>query len=58
MYFIFLYFQLGMEKIFGLTVVHRAAVSYLPSTGDWAYAAGCMIVFYNAKRNKQVRHAS
>lgn len=34
---------------------HNASFSCNPVTGDIAYPAGCLVVIYNAKRNKQVR---
>jgi hypothetical protein len=46
--------KLLLERIIGNTVNHNSCVAFNPVTGDVAYAAGCVVVVYSPKRDKQV----
>ncbi|GMF45478.1 unnamed protein product [Phytophthora fragariaefolia] len=43
-------------RVLGLTARSNAAVAVNPVSGELAYAAGCIVVIYNLRRNKQVRY--
>ncbi len=47
---------LALERVIGLTTLHNCALSAHPASGEVAYAAGCVAVLYNAKRNRQSRY--
>eukprot|EP00276_Gloeochaete_wittrockiana_P006089 CAMPEP_0184651898 /NCGR_PEP_ID=MMETSP0308-20130426/9559_1 /TAXON_ID=38269 /ORGANISM="Gloeochaete witrockiana, Strain SAG 46.84" /LENGTH=1233 /DNA_ID=CAMNT_0027086439 /DNA_START=41 /DNA_END=3738 /DNA_ORIENTATION=- len=47
--------KLVLEKIIGTTASRNTALSSNPVTGDLAYVAGCVVVIYNYRRNKQVK---
>ncbi|TMW68365.1 hypothetical protein Poli38472_005833 [Pythium oligandrum] len=48
--------RLTLERVLGVTSLSNAAVAVNPATGEIAYAAGCIVVIYNLRRNKQVRY--
>ncbi|EGZ05955.1 hypothetical protein PHYSODRAFT_437466, partial [Phytophthora sojae] len=48
--------RLILERVLGLTALSNAAVAVNPVSGELAYAAGCIVVIYNLRRNKQVRY--
>lgn len=46
--------QLDIERVIGLAQPHASSVTYSPAaSGDIAYPAGCFVVVYNPKKNKQ-----
>lgn len=45
--------RVKLEKVLGLTVTSNAALDCDPSTGLVAYPAGCVLVLYNTRKNKQ-----
>ena len=46
-------FQVKLERILGLTVPNNAALASAPSRGIVAYPAGCTVVLYSARKNRQ-----
>ncbi|OQR86576.1 hypothetical protein ACHHYP_10384 [Achlya hypogyna] len=48
--------KLTLERVLGLTATSNAGVSVSSATGDIAYPAGCVVVIYNFRRDKQVRY--
>jgi len=42
-----------LERVLGLTVSSNASLATAPSTGVIAYPAGCTVVLYNPRKNKQ-----
>ncbi|KAF4146403.1 WD domain G-beta repeat domain-containing protein [Phytophthora infestans] len=48
--------RLILERVLGLTALSNAQVAVNPVSGELAYAAGCIVVIYNLRRNKQVRY--
>ncbi|KAK1944633.1 Mitogen-activated protein kinase-binding protein 1 [Phytophthora citrophthora] len=48
--------RLILERVLGLTALSNAQVAVNPVSGELAYAAGCIVVVYNLRRNKQVRY--
>ena len=44
---------LRLEKVIGITAHNNAAVDINPSNDDVAYPAGCIVVIYSFKKNKQ-----
>ncbi|XP_052275032.1 mitogen-activated protein kinase-binding protein 1-like isoform X2 [Dreissena polymorpha] len=42
-----------LERVLGLTVSSNATLACDPNTGLLAYPAGCVVVLYNPKKNKQ-----
>ncbi|GIY21089.1 mitogen-activated protein kinase-binding protein 1 [Caerostris extrusa] len=42
-----------LEKVLGLTVTNNAAFDCDPNSGIVAYPAGCVVVVYNVRKNKQ-----
>uniref|UniRef100_H3HBI1 Anaphase-promoting complex subunit 4 WD40 domain-containing protein n=1 Tax=Phytophthora ramorum TaxID=164328 RepID=H3HBI1_PHYRM len=48
--------RLILERVLGLTALSNAMVAVNPVSGELAYAAGCIVVIYNLRRNKQVRY--
>jgi WD40 repeat protein len=48
--------KLTLERVLGLTCLSNAMLAVNPVTGEIAYAAGCIVVIYNLRRNKQVRY--
>lgn len=47
--------QLQLERVLGMTCVHNSSLAVNNVTGEIAYPAGCIVVVYNPKRNRQVR---
>ncbi|XP_025105173.1 mitogen-activated protein kinase-binding protein 1-like isoform X6 [Pomacea canaliculata] len=45
--------RLTLERVLGLTVTSNAALSYDPVNGTIAYPAGCVVVLFNPRRNRQ-----
>jgi len=45
--------QVKLEKVLGLTVTSNACLATAPSTGLVAYPAGCTVILYNPRKNKQ-----
>jgi WD40 repeat protein len=48
--------RLTLERVLGVTALSNAMMSVNPVSGEIAYAAGCIVVIYNLRRNKQVRY--
>lgn len=48
--------RLTLERVIGITSLSNAMMAVNPVTGEIAYAAGCIVVIYNLRRNKQVRY--
>ncbi|CEG37512.1 WD40 repeat protein [Plasmopara halstedii] len=48
--------RLILERVLGLTALSNAQVAVNPASGELAYAAGCIVVIYNLRRDKQVRY--
>jgi WD40 repeat protein len=48
--------RLILERVLGLTALSNAMAAVNPVSGELAYAAGCIVVVYNLRRNKQVRY--
>ena len=48
--------SLALEKVYGLTTLHNCSLSAHASSGEVAYAAGCVVVLYSPRRNKQTRY--
>ena len=46
-------FQVKLERILGLTVPNNAGLASAPSRGLVAYPAGCTVVLYNNRKNRQ-----
>ena len=44
-----------LDRIIGNTILSNSGLAINSHTGDVAYAAGCVIVIYNPKLNKQVK---
>lgn len=47
-----------LEKVVGMTVTTQNSVAVNPLNGDLCYTAGCFVVIYSPKDNKQIRHLS
>ncbi|PRP86748.1 hypothetical protein PROFUN_02897 [Planoprotostelium fungivorum] len=47
--------KLSLERIIGCTASSNAAFACNPNTGELAYPAGCVVVIYSPKKNKQTR---
>ncbi|KAK2147296.1 hypothetical protein LSH36_561g03000 [Paralvinella palmiformis] len=47
------YFQVALERVLGFTVNNSCGLATDPNTGQIAYPAGCVVVLYNPRRNKQ-----
>jgi len=45
--------QVKLERILGLTVPNNAGLASAPSRGLVAYPAGCTVVLYNTRKNRQ-----
>ncbi|GFT22246.1 mitogen-activated protein kinase-binding protein 1 [Nephila pilipes] len=45
--------RVKLEKVLGLTVTNNAAFDCDPNSGIVAYPAGCVVVVYNVRKNKQ-----
>jgi len=50
--------QMNLEKVIGNTIKSGASVAVNPATGDVAYPAGCVVVFYSPKRHRQFQYLS
>ena len=50
---IFYIFQVKLERILGLTVPNNAGLASAPSRGIVAYPAGCTVVLYYTRKNRQ-----
>uniref|UniRef100_K3WRK3 Anaphase-promoting complex subunit 4 WD40 domain-containing protein n=1 Tax=Globisporangium ultimum (strain ATCC 200006 / CBS 805.95 / DAOM BR144) TaxID=431595 RepID=K3WRK3_GLOUD len=48
--------RLTLERVIGMTSLSNAMMAVNPVTGEIAYSAGCIVVIYNLRRNKQVRY--
>lgn len=48
--------RLTLERVLGITALSNAMLAVNPVTGELAYAAGCIVVIYNLRRDKQVRY--
>jgi hypothetical protein len=48
--------SLALEKVHGLTTQHNSCLSSHATSGEVAYAAGCVVVLYSPRRNKQTRY--
>ncbi|XP_041971032.1 mitogen-activated protein kinase-binding protein 1 isoform X2 [Aricia agestis] len=46
-------YEIKLESVFGLTVSSNAALDCDPNTELVAYPAGCTVVLYNARKNRQ-----
>nr|XP_032525672.1 mitogen-activated protein kinase-binding protein 1-like [Danaus plexippus plexippus] len=46
-------YQIKLETVFGLTVSSNAALDSDPHTELVAYPAGCTVVLYNVRKNRQ-----
>ncbi|CAN0050576.1 unnamed protein product, partial [Scytosiphon promiscuus] len=44
---------LTLDRVIGQTCMHNTALAVNPITGDVAYPAGCVVVIYQPRRNKQ-----
>ena len=47
-----------LERVIGNTVKAGGAFAVNPATGDFAFPAGCVLVFYNPRRNRQTHFFS
>ncbi|KAG5189397.1 hypothetical protein JKP88DRAFT_353103 [Tribonema minus] len=47
---------LTLDRVMGQTCLHNSALSVNPVTGDVAYPAGCVVVIYQPRRNRQFRY--
>ncbi|EFX83500.1 hypothetical protein DAPPUDRAFT_48286 [Daphnia pulex] len=45
--------QVKLERVLGLTVTSNAALACDPNTGTIAYPAGCAVVLFNPRKNRQ-----
>jgi len=45
--------QVKLDRVLGLTVTSNASLATAPSSGLIAYPAGCTVVLYNPRKNKQ-----
>eukprot|EP00105_Crassostrea_gigas_P045885 XP_019930033.1 PREDICTED: mitogen-activated protein kinase-binding protein 1 isoform X2 [Crassostrea gigas] len=45
--------RVSLERVIGLTVSTNATLACDPNTGTIAYPAGCVVVLFNPRRNKQ-----
>ena len=50
--------QMNLEKVIGNTIKGTCGVAVNPVTGDVAYPAGCVVVFYSPKRHRQTQFLS
>ncbi|KAF0686710.1 Aste57867_21552 [Aphanomyces stellatus] len=48
--------KLTLERVLGLTACSNSGLSVNHVTGDVAYPAGCVVVMYNFRRDKQTRY--
>eukprot|EP00095_Tigriopus_kingsejongensis_P003257 maker-scaffold69_size418775-snap-gene-2.28 protein:Tk03257 transcript:maker-scaffold69_size418775-snap-gene-2.28-mRNA-1 annotation:"mitogen-activated protein kinase-binding protein 1-like isoform x2" len=46
-------FKVKLERVLGLTVTTNAGLTCSPSSGVVAYPAGCTVVLYNPRKNRQ-----
>lgn len=47
-----------LERVIGLTTSHNSALATNPATGDVAIPAGCILIIYQPRKNRQVRNNS
>eukprot|EP00960_Hanusia_phi_P002034 59078-Hanusia_phi.AAC.3 len=47
-----------LEKVIGNTIKSSCALSVNAVTGEFAYPAGCVLVFYNPRKNRQTHYYS
>ncbi|CAM9353511.1 unnamed protein product [Choristocarpus tenellus] len=47
---------LTLDRVIGQTCLHNNALAVNPVTGDVAYPAGCVVVIYQPRRNRQFRY--
>ncbi|XP_022672151.1 WD repeat-containing protein 62-like isoform X4 [Varroa destructor] len=52
------YPDVELERVLGLTVTSSAAVAVDPLTATVAYPAGCVVILYNSKTNRQTHIVS
>lgn len=45
-----------LEKVIGMTASNENGIAVNPLNGDLCYTAGCFIVVYSPKDNKQYHH--
>ncbi|KDO27890.1 hypothetical protein SPRG_07162 [Saprolegnia parasitica CBS 223.65] len=48
--------KLTLERVLGTTAHGNASMSVSSASGEIAYAAGCVVVMYNFRRDKQTRY--
>jgi mitogen-activated protein kinase binding protein 1 len=46
----------SLERVLGLTSTNSNSICVNPKTGDVVYIAGCFVIIYNPKENKQTHH--
>ena len=46
----------SLERVLGLTSANSNSICVNPKNGDVCYLAGCFVVVYSPKENKQVQH--
>ncbi|CAM9225132.1 unnamed protein product, partial [Phaeothamnion confervicola] len=47
---------LSLDRVLGQTCLGNSALAVNPATGDVAYPAGCVVVVYQPRRNRQIRY--
>ena len=47
-----------LERVIGNTIKGKHGMAIDPTTGDLAYIAGCVVVFYRPKHNRQTQFLS
>ena len=50
--------EMLLERVIGNTVKGNGALAVNPVTGDFAYPAGCVLVFYSPRHNRQTQFFS
>ncbi|EKX47079.1 hypothetical protein GUITHDRAFT_162765 [Guillardia theta CCMP2712] len=50
--------MMQLEKVIGNTIKSSCALSVNAVTGEFAYPAGCVLVFYNPRKNRQTHYFS
>nr|CCA19187.1 conserved hypothetical protein [Albugo laibachii Nc14] len=48
--------HLTLERVLGITTRSNSMISVNKRTGEIAYIAGCIVVIYNLRRNRQIRY--
>eukprot|EP00961_Rhodomonas_salina_P298862 3938442-Rhodomonas_salina.1 len=49
---------MSLERVIGNTIGSSSGLAANPVTGDLAYTAGCVVVIYNPRRNRQTQFLS